>query len=492
MRVVLVGANGAVRDAVLQRLLGAKRVEKVVLLLGSGVSSFGIASESDDVEQRRVDLLSDLSDHFRHADAVVYLGYPVNGSDRSGSRERHLPALRSVCEGLATAGVQTFVYGSSAGAYAPAPGHVVDEDWPTQGDGTPSSVSQQFAEGERLVDQLEADCPMMRVVRLRPGLVVCPSPVRRSWRSLLGRRLVATLFTGESIRLIPDLGLFQLQAVHVADLAYAYQLAVTESVIGAFNVAADSITSDLVATTFDARKVPLSPRHAAGLLSLFRRSGLSSVASGQLELALRYPAMDTTRAHSELGWRFEYSATSLLTEWGNDLAAQRTLTATGDLALDSDEVAAATYRRFYSQSLSYFGKQVHAIRDDQGETPTGCGGRTVWQLVAFVAREQYRTALVLEDKTEARIEAQLPDDALGFVRIDGWSLAAERGTLAVDTRFASRSNENSEASYRLLNRVLPDTICEVALFGWCLSKAIGNNDSIEPELASFVHDRMTA
>ena len=64
----------------------------------------------------------------------------------------------------------SLVYASSVGAYSPGPkDRRVDESWPT--DGTPSSFySRHKVEVERVLDQVEAEHPELRVVRLATGI----------------------------------------------------------------------------------------------------------------------------------------------------------------------------------------------------------------------------------------------------------------------------------------------------------------------------------
>jgi len=52
--------------------------------------------------------------------------------------------------------------------------------------------------------------------------------------------------------------------------------------------------------------------------------------------------------------------------------------------------------------------------------------------VSFVARKQYRTAMVLRGAAKGIIESQLPCDPLGVSRTDGWELAADIGRMAVE------------------------------------------------------------
>lgn len=68
------------------------------------------------------------------------------------------------------AGVPALVYASSIGTYAPGPKRPVDESWPATG--IPSSFySRHKAAVERMLAELAAAHPEVRIVTLRPGLI---------------------------------------------------------------------------------------------------------------------------------------------------------------------------------------------------------------------------------------------------------------------------------------------------------------------------------
>lgn len=72
---------------------------------------------------------------------------------------------------------------------------------------------------------------------------------------------------------------------------------------GAFNIAADPVVdADLLAAVLGARKVPVPAFAARAALSLAWHLHLVPASPDLLDLALRVPLMDTTRARSELGW----------------------------------------------------------------------------------------------------------------------------------------------------------------------------------------------
>ena len=218
MRVIAVGATGRVGQVIVTALAADKFVTSVVSLEAMNTPLGARQKGELDIERCNLDLTQDLSGRFRFADAVVYAGWPVVGVGDDHPDATHLAVLDNICDSVASAGVPLFVFGSSLGAYSPAPvGQLVEESWPTRGV-TSLPWSLQMAKGERLVDRLEATHPIVRVVRLRPGLIACPTAGVRGG-SLLLRRIVTTALRA---RCIPDLGSHALEVVHVSDLARAF------------------------------------------------------------------------------------------------------------------------------------------------------------------------------------------------------------------------------------------------------------------------------
>jgi UDP-glucose 4-epimerase len=95
----------------------------------------------------------------------------------------------------AAAGVGAVVVASSVAAYSPGPkDRAVDESWPTEG--IPSSAySRQKERVERLLDAFEADQPDVRIVLIRPGLVLQGSAGSEIARYLEppGRRILTAI-----------------------------------------------------------------------------------------------------------------------------------------------------------------------------------------------------------------------------------------------------------------------------------------------------------
>jgi nucleoside-diphosphate-sugar epimerase len=484
MRVIVIGARGPAGRAILRGLAGHPQVTHVVSLTEEVETTQDTTLHGETpIEQRKVDLFDDLSDHFKFADAAVYAGWPVSHLPVR-LRERQMEALSNVCQCIGVVGVRVFVYGSSAGVYSSAPlGRAVDEAWPTL-ESTPSRQLSQLVRAERVVDRFEDHHPLIRVVRLRAGVIVCLTQGRAQ---AIGRKILRVMHAPHRWCFVPDVGPYALQCVHVDDFVKALGDALTQSVSGPFNIAADPITSDLLAELFAAKKLRLAPQHIRRILALSSRLRILRGPIDWAELAIRPQIMDTTRAERDLHWTIEHPARSIVAEWSENLELIKDRLETKgavDIAPAPTESTDMDLGSLYVQALAYFGEKVHAIRDDQWGT-TADEGLTVWQLVATIALDQYRVALAAHGDDDETIDAQLPGDPLGIAPADGWDLAAERGNLAVARPDGPLRVEDDFLHYRRLEELVSHVIVETVRGGSELGRVLGLDTPLPHELAQF-------
>jgi UDP-glucose 4-epimerase len=312
MRVVVVGATGNVGTSLLRALSADASVDEIV----------GVARRRPQVSFPRTTWLcadivhDDLVTAFRGADAVVHLAWLIQPSrDRATTRSVNVDGSRRVFDACAAAGVPALVYASSVGAYSPGPkDRAVDESWPTDGIRT-SFYSRDKADVERLLDDVEAAHPQMRVVRLRPGLIFKGEAASGIRRLFAGPLLPTPLLRRRLIPIVPAMERLRFQAVHSFDVGEAYHLAVTREVRGAFNIAAEPVLDpDELARLLGARPVPVPPRVLRTAVDAAWKLRLHPTPPGWLDLALGVPIMDTTRAREELGWTPTHTAGEALLE----------------------------------------------------------------------------------------------------------------------------------------------------------------------------------
>ena len=151
---------------------------------------------------------------------------------------------------------------------------------------------------------------------MRPGLIF-----KREAASEIRRLFAGPLLPGAlaNPRLIPALPLprgLRVQAVHGADVAEAYRLAVTdERARGAYNVVAEPVLdADTLGRALEARPVALPPGAVRALTDASWRLHAQPTPAGWLDLALQSPLLDAARIRSELGWEPVTSATDALLE----------------------------------------------------------------------------------------------------------------------------------------------------------------------------------
>lgn len=238
MRVVVVGATGNVGTSLLSALEAEPSVTSVI-----GVARRMPGWRPGKTDWRQADVRrADLQEIFSGADAVVHLAWLFQPThDPVATWNTNVLGSIRVFEAAARAGVSTLVYASSVGAYSPGPkDRPVDESWPTHG-WPGAAYGREKAYVERVLDTFERDHPGIRVVRLRPGFIFKREAATEQRRLFAGPLLPQRLVRPETIRFIPDIPGLSFQALHTADAAEAYRLALTRAVSGAFNLAADPV-----------------------------------------------------------------------------------------------------------------------------------------------------------------------------------------------------------------------------------------------------------
>ena len=308
LRVVVVGATGNVGTSLVQALGEDPEVDSIV----------GLARRLPDwsppkTTWARADVTrTNLVSHFRSANVVVHLAwiFQPTHDPLATWRTNALGSIR-VFEAVANAGVPALVYASSIGSYAPGPpdGRPVDESWPTHALPT-AAYGREKSYVERVLDTFERDHPEIRVVRMRPAFIFKLESASEQRRLFAGPLLPGRLVRPELLPVVPDIPGLRLQALHSADAAQAYRLAVVRPVRGAFNVAADPVLDPKTLAEFlDARPVRVPPGLVRAVIAAGWHLHLIPASPTLFDLALSLPVMDSLRARHELGW--EPTRTSL-------------------------------------------------------------------------------------------------------------------------------------------------------------------------------------
>src|SRR3954464_7409400 len=303
MRVVVIGATGNAGTSLLEALAREDRVDEVV-----GVARRAPEARLEKGTWQKADISdpnTDLAVVMRNADCVVHLAWLIQPSrDEAITHATNVEGSQRVFDAVVRAGVPALVYASSVGTYAPGPkDRAVDESWPTTGISS-SFYSRHKAAVERILDSFESANPDVRVVRLRPGLIFKREAATGIRRLFAGPFLPSWLVRRSLIPIVPSHPRLVFQAVHSLDVGDAYRLAVVrDDVHGPFNVAAGPVLDPAeLGRILGARPVPVPANLLRLGADLTWRARLQPTSPGWVDMGLGVPVMDTTRAHTELGW----------------------------------------------------------------------------------------------------------------------------------------------------------------------------------------------
>jgi UDP-glucose 4-epimerase len=302
MKIVVTGATGNVGTSVVEALGADPEVTEIVGLARRPPSKW----HPPKTRWLAVDVArDDLEGIFAGVDAVIHLAWLFQPTRKPlvTWRNNVLGSLR-VFDAVAEAGVGALVHASSVGAYSPKAhdGQRVDESWPTHAQ-PHAAYGREKSYLERSLDVYERAHPDVRVVRMRPCFLFKPESAAEQRRIFAGPLLPARVVGKKWLPVVPDVRGLAFQAMHTADVAEAYRLAVMRPVRGPFNVAAEPvITPPVLAEIFGARTVPLPPSAmVAGARAAFR-ARLAPAPPELVELFLSLPVLDCRRAEQELGW----------------------------------------------------------------------------------------------------------------------------------------------------------------------------------------------
>lgn len=310
MKVAVTGASGNLGTALLRRLTdpaaGIAQVRALARRRPPDVPPY------DGVDWHLADLGEAASEEpltrfVDGADAVVHLAWAIQPGRQADLLHRvNVEGTRRVVRAAAAAGVAQFVHMSSLGAYAPAEiGQTVGEDWPTTG--VPSSqYSRDKSDAERVVREVGARYPEMTLAIVRPTLVLQPDAASEIARYFLGPVLfdLVRALPGGVLRALPlPLPRASVGFVHSDDVADAVLRILDRRAAGPFNVSAEPLMDSAdIARALGTRRLPVPSLAMRTALQAAFLAHVVPTEPGWLDLGLRAPALDTTRARTQLDW----------------------------------------------------------------------------------------------------------------------------------------------------------------------------------------------
>jgi nucleoside-diphosphate-sugar epimerase len=323
LTVAVTGASGNVGTALLRRLTDpASGVAEVRALARRQPPD---ATPYDRARWHLVDLrgptaAAQLAACLEGVDAVVHLAWALQpGRQPDRLREVNVGGTRRVMEAAVSAGVAHVVHMSSLGAYAPAAvGQRVTEDWPVTG--IPSAqYSRDKSAAEQVAREVVGRRSGVTLTVVRPTLVLQPEASSSIGRYFLGPLVygAARALPGDVARLLPlpapDL---HVGFVHADDVADAIVRMLDRRAAGPFNLTAEPVVdAGELARILGTRRLPMPAFVVRTALSAAFHARLVPTEPGWLDIGLRAPALDATRARTVLGWQPEHRGDDVLREF---------------------------------------------------------------------------------------------------------------------------------------------------------------------------------
>lgn len=308
--VAVTGASGNLGTALLRRLTdpdgGVAEVRGLARRRPPGTAPYdGVRWHLADLGEPAAE--AEIAEFVDGADAVVHLAWAIQPGRRPDDLRRvNVEGTRRVVRAAAAAGVAHVVHLSSLGAYAPgAIGQKVTEDWPTTG--IPSAqYSRDKSEAERVVREIAARSRDLTLTVVRPTLVLQPDAGSEIGRYFLGPLVfgAARLLPGSVARLLPlPLPALSVAFVHADDVADALVRILQRRAGGPFNLAADPLMdADALARALGTWRVPVPAFALRTAVQTAFTAHLIPTEPGWVDIGLRAPALDTSRARRLLDW----------------------------------------------------------------------------------------------------------------------------------------------------------------------------------------------
>jgi UDP-glucose 4-epimerase len=298
--VAVTGSSGSLGRVILERLVAAPEVERIV-----GLDVQPPANPTPKLDHRNIDVCDPtIVEHLKDVPALMHLAFIVERGSRDADRVQrvNVGGSMNVFEACAKAGVKQVVYASSVAAYGMHPenaGRYLDESAPIRGN-QDFYYSRTKAEVERWLDRFETEHPEISIARLRPNIFLGPkmSPARLE----MFKQPIAFYLIGRNV---------PIQLIHEEDVSSAFMLALEKQAKGAFNIGTDEpLALRDWGRVIGRIAVPLPPQ-MLGLAEIAYKRGLSEVDPVWLRSSSEHPILvSSEKLKRELGWRPQYPTTA--------------------------------------------------------------------------------------------------------------------------------------------------------------------------------------
>lgn len=151
----------------------------------------------------------------------------------------------------------------------------------------------------------------------------------------------------------------------------------------------------------------------------------------------------------------------------------------------------ADLKELHRRNLERFGEHVHAVGVDQWNGSTPCTEWDVRMLVNHLVSETRWMPPLLQGLTIGDVGDRLDGDLLGEQPGSSWDAAAEEASAAV---LAADLGAPVHVSYGDIpgESYVFDVMTDLAIHGWDLARAIGADETLDPETLDVLFDAFKA
>ncbi len=146
-------------------------------------------------------------------------------------------------------------------------------------------------------------------------------------------------------------------------------------------------------------------------------------------------------------------------------------------------------RAFHHRATAAFGERVLAIGDDQWHLPTPCTEWDVLDLVHHLVYENRWTAPLMRGATIEQVGDRFERDLLGGDPKRAWQEAADEAVRAVRDVPLDRTVHLSYGDVPARHYAF-ELATDHLIHSWDLARAIGADESLDPDLVELVYGRM--
>jgi uncharacterized protein (TIGR03086 family) len=148
----------------------------------------------------------------------------------------------------------------------------------------------------------------------------------------------------------------------------------------------------------------------------------------------------------------------------------------------------AGIRELYRRAVESCGRHVLAVADGQWHNPTPCAEWDLRTLVNHVVGENLWVPPLFEGKTISEVGDRFDGDVLGEDPKQAWGDSAHRAVEAVDAEGAIESTVHLSFGDTPGEEYAYQLFADFLIHGWDVARAIGADDSLDPELVQACGD----